>query len=85
MVPIIGASKSRDTLKRIKLQEDENEKAVGGTPVTKRKILAEKRLDLLSKCIEAITANANTKAHLPNKSATTKISAFSLYVEEKLS
>ena len=39
----------------------------------------------MSKCTEAITANANTKALLPNESETTKMSAFSLYVEEKLS
>ena len=37
LVPVIGASKIRDTLKRINLQEDENEKEVGGTPVAKRK------------------------------------------------
>ena len=67
------------------MQKNENEKEEGGTLAPKRKTLAEKKLDLLSKCTEAITANANTKAHLPNKSATTKISAFSLYVEEKLS
>ena len=46
LVPVIGDSKSRDTLKRINLQEDENEKEVGGTPVAKRKALAEKKLDL---------------------------------------
>ena len=67
------------------MQEDENEKEVEGTPVTKRKILAEKKLDLFSKCKEATTANANTKAPLPNEAASTKISAFSLYVNEKLS
>ena len=85
LVPVIGASKSRNALKRIDLQEDENEKEVGGTPVAKRKTLAEKKLDLLSKCTEAITANANTKASLPKESATRKMSVFSLYVEEKLS
>ena len=82
LVPVIGASKSWDTLKRIDLQEGENAKEVGGTLVAKRKTLAEKKLDLLSKCTEA---NANTKTPLPNDSATTKLSLFSLYVEEKLS
>ena len=67
------------------MQEDENEKEVEGTPVAKRKILAEKKLDLFSKCKEATTANANTKAPLPNEAASTKISVFSLYVNEKLS
>ena len=65
LVPVIGASKSRDTLKRIDLQEDENTKEVGATLVAKRKTLAEKKLDLLSKCTEA---NANRKAPLPNES-----------------
>ena len=48
LVPVIWASKSRDTLKRINLQEDENENEVGGTPVVKSERLAEKKLDLLS-------------------------------------
>ena len=67
------------------MQEDENEKEVEGTPAAKRKTLAEKKLDLLSKCIEAITASANMKTPLPNESVTTKMSAFSFYVEENLS
>ena len=62
------------------LQEDESaEKEV--TP-SNRKAIAEKKLDLLSKCTEAITANAKQKA---NKSSNPKISAFALYVDEKLS
>ena len=79
-MPVFGASKSRDTLKRMNLQEDERaEKEV--TP-SKRKTIAEKKLDLLSKCTEAITANAKPKA---NESSDPKISAFALYVDEKLS
>ena len=62
LVPVTGASKRRSILKRINLQEHENKKEVGGKPVAKRKTLAEKRLDLLSICTEAITTNANTKA-----------------------
>ena len=62
------------------LQEDESaEKEV--TP-SNRKTIAEKKLDLLSKCTEAITGNAKPKA---NKSSNPKISAFALYVDEKLS
>ena len=57
LIPVFGASKSRDTI-------------------------AEKKLDLLSKCTEAITANAKPKA---NESSNPKISAFALYVDEKLS
>ena len=62
------------------LQEDEStEKEV--TP-SKRKTTAEKKLDLLSKCTEAITADAKPKAY---ESSNPKISAFALYVDEKLS
>ena len=85
LVQVIGGSKSRNTLKRINLQEDENEKEVGGTPVAKRKAFAKKKLDLLSKCTEAVTADANKETPLPNESATTTMSAFSLYVKEKFS
>ena len=80
LIPVFGASKSRDTLKRMNLQEDESpENEV--TP-SKRKTLAEKKLDLLSKCTEAITANAKPKA---NESSNPKISAFALYIDETLS
>ena len=48
LVPVIWVSKSRDTLKRINLQEDENENEVGGTPVVRSERLAERKLDLLS-------------------------------------
>ena len=84
LVQVIEALKSRNTLKIINVQEDEIEKEVRDTTIAKRKALAEKKLNLLSKCTEAIAANANTKAPLLNESATTKMSAFSLYVEEKL-
>ena len=80
LIPVFGASKSRDTLKRMNLQEDGSaEKEV--TP-SKRKTIAEKKLDLLSKCTEAITANAKPKA---NEFSKPKISAFALYVDENLS
>ena len=48
LVPVIWVSKRRDTLKRINLQEDENENEVGGTPVVRSERLAERKLDLLS-------------------------------------
>ena len=70
LIPVFGASKSRDTLKRMNLQEDESaEKKV--TP-SKRKTIAEKKLGLLSKCIEAIQpmqsqkqTNLETQKYLP--------------------
>ena len=39
----------------------------------------------MSKYTEAFTANANKKVLVSNESGTTKMSAFSLYVEKKLS
>ena len=46
LIPVFGDLKSRHTLKRMNLQEDESaEKEI--TP-SKRKIVAEKKLDLLS-------------------------------------
>ena len=79
LIPVFGASKGRDTLKRMNLQEDEStEKEV--TP-SKRNTTTEKKLDLLSKCTDAITVNAKPKA---NESSNPKISTFALYVYEKL-
>ena len=48
LIPVFGASKSRDTSKRMNLQEGESaeEEVTPG----KRKTVAEKKLDLLSKC-----------------------------------
>ena len=64
------------------LQEDEStEKEV--TP-SKGKTIAEKKLDLLSKGTEAITAKASAKQKA-NESSNPKISAFALYVDKKLS
>ena len=83
LIPVFGDLKSRNTLntlKRMNLQEDESaEKKV--TP-SKRKIVAEKKLDLLSKCAEVITTNTKPKS---NESSNPKISSFALYVDEKLS
>ena len=47
----------------------------------KRKKTAEEKFNLLLKCTEAITANVKAKA---NESSNPKISAFALYVDEKL-
>ena len=80
LVPAFGASKNRDTLKRMNLQEDES--AEEGVTPSKGKTIAEKKLDFLSKGTEAITANAKPKA---NESSNQKISAFALYFDKKLS
>ena len=85
LAPNIGTSNSTDTLKRINLKEDGNEKEVGGTPIAKRKTPEETKLDLLQQCTEAVIANVNTKTPLPNESATTNMSAFSLYAKTVLS
>ena len=71
LLPVIKSSKSRDTLKR--KNEEENEKVEEtrfSTPGPKKKTIAERKIELLSKCTEAI----NKK---PVESA--------LYVDEKLS
>ena len=79
MLPVIGASKSRDTLKQANLQENDNEASTGDTPAVKRKTVAERKL----LCTDAITRNA--KAPQQDDSAATKVSFFFLYIEEKLS
>ena len=61
-------------------QDGENDKEV--TPNKSRKTIAEIKLDLLSKCMEAFTANAKLK---PNESPNPKLSVFGVYVDEKLS
>ena len=58
LLPAIGASKSRDTLKRSNLQENDNKASTGDTPAVKMKAIAERKRDLLSKCTDAITENA---------------------------
>ena len=54
LVSAIGASKSRQTLKRINFQEDENEKEVGGTPVAKRKTLTGKKTGTVQKLLQMV-------------------------------
>ena len=63
--------------------DDENDKEV--TPNKSRKGIAERELNLLAKCTEAITANAKPKPPPANGSANTKLSAFAVYVDQKLS
>ena len=84
LIPVFGTSKSRDTMKRINFQEDDSEKEDISTPPTKKKTVAERKLDLLSRCTDAITRNAKktTPEEEPQKA---KISTFAIYVDEKLS
>ena len=81
LIPVIGAGKSRDTLKRNSLPEDATEKEGETTPVPKKKSIAEKKLELLSKCTDAITSKAAVSSEPPAQ----KISNFAMYVDEKLS
>lgn len=84
--PVIGASKSRDSLKRTNSQiVDSEEELEMASPKNKKKTIAERKLDLLSKCTDAITSNA-TKA-VPEEKIPQKpqISVFATYVDEKLS
>ena len=80
LTPVIGASKSRDTLKRMNKEEQEEEdddKEVTSNK-TRKLTVAEKKLELLSRCTEAISAK-KTPIESP------KISAFAMYIDEKLS
>ena len=78
-MPVIKSSKSRDTLKRKNEEENEEvEETRFSTPGLKKKTIAERKIELLSKCTEAITKK-------PVESADSKHSAFALYVDEKLS
>ena len=67
LIPVFGASKSRDTLKRMNLQEDESAE-MEVTP-SKRKTIAEKKLDLLSKLLQPMQSqkqiNLQTQKYLP--------------------
>lgn len=85
LIPIIGASKSRDSLKRTNSQiVGSDEELEMASPKNKKKTIAERKLDLLSKCTDAITSNA-TKAVPEEKVPKPQISVFATYVDEKLS
>ena len=76
---VIKSSKSRDTLKRKNEEEnDEVEETRFSKPGLKKKTIAERKIELLSKCTEAITKN-------PVESADSKHLAVALYADEKLS
>ena len=78
-MPVIKSSRSRNTLKRKNEEENEEvEKTRFSAPGLKKKTIAERKIELLPKCTEAITKN-------PVESADSKHSAFALYVDEKLS
>ena len=85
LLPVIGSTKSKDTLKRESLAEDghnELETTIPSAP--KKKSIAEKKLDLLTKCTEAIkSSNTNIKKAIDQSE--TKVFDFSMYIEEKLS
>ena len=53
-------------------------------PIPKKKSIAERKLDLLVKCTEAMTTSKNGKKP-EEEQKTLQASHFSLYVEEKLS
>ena len=79
LLPVIKSSKCRDTLKRKNEEENEEvEEERFSTPGLKKKTIAERTIELLSKCNEAITKK-------PVESADSKHSSFALYVDEKLS
>ena len=77
-LPVIKSSKSRDTLKHKNKEENEEvEETRFSMPGLKKRTIAERKIELSSKCTEAITEK-------PVKSADSKDSAVALYVDEKL-
>ena len=86
LLSIIGATKRKDTLKRNSLTQDDghNELEIMSPSAPKKKSIAEKNLDLLTKCTEAIKSSSTNGKKAVDQSET-KVSAFSMYIEEKLS
>ena len=76
-MPVTKSSKSRDTLKRKNEEQNEEvEETRFSMPGLKKKSIADRKIELLSECTEAITKK-------PVESADSKHSAFALYVEGK--
>ena len=60
LLPVIKLSKSRDSLKRKNEEQNEEvEEKRFSTPGLKKKTLAKRKIELLSKCTEAITKKAS--------------------------
>ena len=76
LLPVIKSSKS--TLKHKNEENEQLEETRFSAPGLKKKAMAERKIELLSKCTEAITKT-------PVESADSKHSAFALYIDEKLS
>lgn len=83
LTPVIGASKSRDTLKRMSVNNDDDNEDEVTSSKQRKPTVAEKKLDLLQKCTDAITANQATRPN--NVAPVPKLSAFAVYIDEKLS
>lgn len=78
LLPAMEVQKSKDTLqKKVILDSDIEEDPV---PVPKKKSIAERKLDLLAKCTEAMTSSKKPE----EEAKPLKAFHFSLYVEEKL-
>ena len=73
LIPVIGAGK------RNSLPEDATEKEGETSPVPRKKSIAEKKLELLSKYTDAITSKAAVSSEPPAQ----KISNFAMYVDAK--
>ena len=77
LLPVIKSSKS--TLKHKNEEDNEQlEETRYSAPGLKNKAMAERKIELSSKCTKAITKT-------PVESADSKHSAFALYIDEKLS
>ena len=86
LMPVVKSTKSRDTHKRKndeEIYEIEDEEDIK-PPSNKKKTIAERKLDILSKCAEAITKPETKPA---NTTVVTKqsTSTFAAYIDERLS
>lgn len=95
LLPVMGASKSKETFRKrgsgveldfevVNIEADDHDDGEASIPPkSKKRSVAERKLELLAKCTEAITK----KKEEPKKekeSKEIKMSTFALYIDEKL-
>eukprot|EP00111_Clytia_hemisphaerica_P013317 TCONS_00039088-protein len=80
LVPMLKVSKSRDTMKRKAADCESSDVESDSCPPTKKQSIAEKKLELLTKCTDALAS----KSRPSETSLTPKVSNFALYVDERL-
>ena len=83
LIPVLKVKPSRNTMKNKRAATDDETDGEASSASTtgppKKKTIAERKLDLLLKCTDAITSKSNH-----GDSPAPKVSSFSLYVDERL-